>query len=51
MKISTRIQYLIKCGYLMDVRNPEEFDSQNLKDFFINRNKNIKEQIINIWKI
>lgn len=51
MKIINRIQYLIKNNYLPEFENINELDKNNLKDFFMKRNKKIKEQIINYWKI
>lgn len=51
LNIIKRIQYLIKNGYLPEFENVNEFDPNNLKDFFMKRNKRIKEQIINYWKI
>jgi uncharacterized protein with ParB-like and HNH nuclease domain len=51
MNIIKRIQFLIKNNYILEVNNPSEFDPNNLKDFFMIRNKKMKEQIINLWKI
>lgn len=51
MKLSERIQYLIKKDLLLDTTSLKDFDKSNLKDFFISRNKRIKELIINTWKI
>lgn len=51
MNIIKRIQFLIKNHYILEVNSLSEFDPNNLKDFFMNRNKKIKEQIINFWKI
>ena len=51
LNIIKRIQYLIKNKYLTEFENLTEFDPNNLKDFFMKRNKKIKEQIINYWKI
>lgn len=51
LNIIKRIQYLIKNGYLPEFENINDFDPNNLKDFFLKRNKRIKEQIINYWKI
>lgn len=51
MNTIKRIQYLIKNNYILEVTNVNEFDPNNLKEFFLNRNKKIKEQVINLWKI
>jgi uncharacterized protein with ParB-like and HNH nuclease domain len=51
MTLAMRIQYLIKNNYILDVSTIDEFDPTNLKDFFMKRNKKMKEQIINTWKI
>jgi uncharacterized protein with ParB-like and HNH nuclease domain len=51
MNIKKRIQYLIKNSYINELENVNDFDPNNLKDFFMIRNKKIKEQIINLWKI
>ncbi len=51
LNITRRIQYLIKNGYIKEHENPKNAEISSLKDFFINRNKKIKEQIINSWKI
>ncbi len=52
-KMSTikRILYLIKNEYITEMDNLSDFDPNNLKDFFLKRNKKLKEQIINYWKI
>lgn len=51
MKIVQRIQYLIKEKYIFELSGPFEFDSENLKDFFMKRNKALKDLIIDSWKI
>lgn len=51
MPTTKRIQYLIQNDHLFDIENINELDPQNLKDFFIMRNKKIKELIINNWKL
>lgn len=51
LNIIKRIQYLIKNNYLMDTTSTDNFDPNNLKDFFLKRNKKIKEAIMNYWKL
>jgi len=51
MKIVQRIQYLIQNNYISEFEDNYELDSNNLKDFLMKRNKKIKEEIINYWKI
>jgi uncharacterized protein with ParB-like and HNH nuclease domain len=51
MPLFKRIQYLIKNNYILEITDLNDLDQNNLKDFFINRNKKIKELIINYWKI
>lgn len=51
MNIIKRIQYLIKNNYIVEVNSVNDFDPNNMKEFFMNRNKKMKEQIINLWKI
>lgn len=51
MKLIDRIQYLIKNELLLDNSKLQDLDKSNLKDFFISRNKRLKELIINSWKI
>lgn len=46
-----RIQILIREGYIFEFNSEGDLDPNNLKDFFIRRNKHLKEQIINLWKI
>lgn len=51
MTLHKRIVYLIKNKYIPDFTDINEFDFNNLKSFFITRNKRIKEQIFRTWKI
>jgi uncharacterized protein with ParB-like and HNH nuclease domain len=51
MNIAKRIQYLIRNKYLFEFDDINDFDPENLRDFFMKRNKKMKEQIINYWKI
>jgi uncharacterized protein with ParB-like and HNH nuclease domain len=51
LNIIKRIQYLIKNGLLPEFESVNDFVPDNLKDFFLKRNKKIKEQIISLWKI
>ena len=51
LSLTKRIQYLIRNELLLDVNNNSDFDPANLKDFFMKRNRRLKELIINSWKI
>jgi uncharacterized protein with ParB-like and HNH nuclease domain len=51
MNVVKRIQYLIKNNHMPDVKNVNDFDPNNMKDFLRDRNKRLKEQIVNHWKI
>lgn len=51
LSISKRIPKLIKDGYLLEFSDTIEFDPSNLKDFFIKREKKLKELITTHWKI
>ena len=51
LPISKRIFKLIKDGYLLEFTDINEIDVNNLKDFFIKREKKLKELIITYWKI
>jgi hypothetical protein len=50
--IEKRIQKLVKDKYLFDSMDLNNINlSTNLKDFFMSREKNLKELIINLWKV
>lgn len=51
MHIVKRINYLINNKYILEFNDSNEVDLSNLKEFFIKRNKKMKDQIINCWKI
>jgi len=51
MPISKRINHLISNKLINEFNDPKEFDPQNLKDFFVERNKRMKQNIISKWKI
>ena len=51
LTISKRIPKLIKDGYLLEFADTKEFEQNNLKDFFIKREKKLKELITTNWKI
>jgi hypothetical protein len=51
LTISKRIPKLIKDGYLLEFADTKEFEQNNLKDFFIKREKKLKELITTHWKI
>ena len=51
LTVSKRIPKLIKDGYLLEFSDTKEFDPKNLKDFFIKREKKLKELITTHWKI
>lgn len=46
-----RLERLIKENFILEFQDTKELDFNNLKDFFIKREKKLKDQIINIWKI
>lgn len=46
-----RIKKLISENYMLDSIGLNDFDPNNLKAYFIRRNKNIKELIFNTWKL
>lgn len=51
LTVAKRIPLLIKDGYLPELTSTKEFDANNLKDFFIKREKKLKDFIIQYWKI
>lgn len=51
LKIAQRITYLIENGFILEFKDLSTFDPENLKDFFITRNKKTKELITSIWKL
>jgi uncharacterized protein with ParB-like and HNH nuclease domain len=51
LPLTKRIYFLIKNGFIPEFNDPKDYDSNDLKEFFITRNKRMKEKIINIWKI
>lgn len=51
LTISKRIPKLIKDGFLLEYKDTKEFDQNNLKDFFIKREKKLKELITTHWKV
>lgn len=51
LSITARIQFMLKNDLLLSTTNISEFDSGNLKEFFLKRNKKLKDIIINHWKI
>lgn len=51
LDIIKRITKLIKMGCILEFNDLIEFDSQNLKAFFINREKRLKQSIVSLWKI
>ena len=50
MPVLKRIKHLVDNSFLGEALKGVNLDQNNLKDFFVSHNKNIKEQIINIWK-
>jgi uncharacterized protein with ParB-like and HNH nuclease domain len=46
-----RIKKLISENYMTGIMELADFDQNNLKEFFIKRNKNLKELIFNSWKL
>lgn len=51
LNFSKRLERLIKSKFIIEYQNINEVDFSNLKEFFINREKRLKEQVINLWKI
>ena len=51
LTISKRIPKLIKSGFLLEFADIKEFEQNNLKDFFIKREKKLKELITTHWKV
>jgi len=51
LTIAKRIPKLIKDGYLLESADTKIFEQNNLKDFFIKREKKLKELITTHWKI
>lgn len=51
MQISKRINKLIRDGYLLEYSNLNELDQNNLKEFFIKREKKLKDLVTSLWKI
>jgi uncharacterized protein with ParB-like and HNH nuclease domain len=51
MHISERIKILIKENYILEFKNSEKIPLENLREFFIERNKKMKELIYNFWKL
>ena len=46
-----RIKLLIKNGLILEFIDTDDYDLNNLKDFFIRREKKLKDNIINLWKL
>ncbi|MBK8874623.1 MAG: hypothetical protein IPN13_12145 [Bacteroidetes bacterium] len=51
LTISKRILKLIKDGYLLEFTDIKDLEQNNLKNFFIKREKKLKELITTQWKI
>ena len=51
LPIVKRIQLLLKENFLVEFQNLKDFDPHNLKEFFIKKEKKLKELIINLWKV
>jgi len=51
LQVIKRIPMLIKEGFLPELTNEIVFDANNLKDFFIKREKKLKDFITQYWKI
>ena len=51
LTISKRIPKLIKSGFLLEFADIKEFEQNNLKDFFIKREKKLKQLITTHWKV
>ena len=50
MNVPDRIQKLVTGGYL-EFQDTNGINKNDLKDFFLKREKKLKELIINLWKI
>lgn len=46
-----RLQHLIKSGYILEFENIDDLPLNNLKNFFISREKKLKESISNLLKV
>lgn len=51
MDIVSRIKFLQSENLLLDMNNLLPKELSNLKDFFIKREKNLKESILSLWKL
>lgn len=51
LTIARRIQKLINDGYLLEFTDTKEIDLNNLREFFIKRERKLKELIVAHWKI
>jgi hypothetical protein len=52
LTILKRIPKLIKDGYILEFTDSKEVDlNTNMKDFFIKREKRLKEAIVAHWKL
>lgn len=51
MSASKKITYLIKNNYLPEFKEIDDFNPENLQDFFIKRDKKLKDKIYNSWKL
>jgi len=51
MTFVKKIHYLIKNKYLFEFSHIQEFNSEDIKQFFIQRNRKLKEEITNLWKV
>jgi len=51
LSIQKRINKLINEGLILTVNSPNQFNLNNLKDFFIKTEKNLKEAISNLWSV
>ncbi|KAA6302357.1 MAG: hypothetical protein EZS26_001470 [Candidatus Ordinivivax streblomastigis] len=51
LPLNKRIQKLIQDGYLLGFSSLEPVDTENLRIFFMNREKKLKNLMVNYWKI
>ncbi len=51
LSLVKRIQYLLNKGFIYEFSDLKEVDLTNLREFFITRNKRMKETVINLWKV
>lgn len=51
LQLPKRIEKLIKGGYILEYEKVVDANMQNMQVFFLERNKRMKEHVINLWKV